>query len=124
MKFNRTIYSSAAAALLAVAGLAMAPAAQARDNVYWSVGIGSPGVSVGVSNAYPVYTAPAPVYVQPSPVYVQSSPYYHRPAPVYVQPAPIYVQPAPVYWGPGYGHGHRHHRHHGRGHGHGHGWNR
>jgi PXPV repeat (3 copies) len=121
MQRNRSLFAAAATTLVAIAGLALAPAAQARSDVYWSVGIGSPGVSIGASNAYPVYTAPAPVYVQPAPVYVQSSPYY-RAAPVYVQPAPVYVQPAPIYWGPGYRHGHGHHRRHG--HGHGNGWNR
>lgn len=112
MQRNRSLFAAAAAAIVALAGLAMSPAAQARSDVYWSVGIGSPGVSIGASNAYPVYTAPAPVYVQPAPVYVQSSPYYRA--------APVYVQPAPIYWnpGPGYRHGHRHHR------GHGHGWGR
>ncbi|HET9644265.1 MAG TPA: hypothetical protein VFP68_13120 [Burkholderiaceae bacterium] len=53
-------------ALVAAAGL-MAGAAQARDDVQWSVTIGTP-----------VYTRPAPVYV---------------PAPVYTQPAPVVVYP-------------------------------
>lgn len=63
--------------------------AQARDNVYWSVGIGSPGVDVSVGNAVPVYVQPQPVYVQPRPLYVQ-------PPPVYVQPwPPYYYREAP-----------------------------
>lgn len=98
------------ALLLAVAGLGFAGAAQARDNVSFSVGIGLPGVVVGASNTYPVYTQPVytqpvysqsvysqPVYVQPRPVYIQPQPVYIQPRPVYVQPAPFYVQPAPVF---------------------------
>lgn len=95
------------AALAGAAMLGFAGAAQAGGNVYWSIGVGSPGVSVGVTNARPVYVQPAPVYYQPQPVYVQ-------PAPVYYQPQPVYVQPAPVYYGRPYGHK----KHHGHGHGH------
>ncbi|MES2511906.1 MAG: hypothetical protein V4625_18425 [Pseudomonadota bacterium] len=91
------------AATLAVAAFGFAGAAQARDNVSFSVGIGVPGVQVGVTNAYPVYTQPVyqqPVYVQPAPVYVQ-------PRPVYYGPQPVYVAPQPVYLRPGRHHGHR-----------------
>ena len=98
------------AALLALGALGFAGAAQARDNVSFSVGIGVPGLVVGASNAYPVYTQPVysqPVYVQPQPVYVQPRPVYVQPAPVYVQPAPVYYQNAPVYYGRPHGHGHR-----------------
>lgn len=93
IKTNRTVAMAGATAALAVAALGFAGAAQARDDVYWSVGVGSPGVSVNVGNAYPVYTQPAPVYVQPAPV-------YYQPAPVYVRPAPVFVQPRPYYYGP------------------------
>ncbi|MCJ0762447.1 hypothetical protein [Variovorax terrae] len=96
MKFNRSVYISAAAAVLAVAGLATAGAARA-GGVSWSVGVSSPGVVVGVSNAPPVYYAPQPVYVQPQPVYVQPAPVYVQPRTVYYAPQPVYVQPAPVY---------------------------
>ena len=89
-----------AASTLALAGLGFAGAAQAGNEVYWNVGVGSPGVQLGVSNAPPVYYQP--VYVQPYPVYVAP------PQVVYVRPAPIYV--APTYYGPGWGHGHRHHK--------------
>jgi PXPV repeat (3 copies) len=123
MSLNRSIYAKAAAGALALAALGTAGIAQARD-VYWSVGVSSPGVQVGVANAppqpvyypQPVYVQPAPVYVQPAPVYAQPAPIYYRPAPVYVQPAPIYYRPAPVYQAgyvvPGqyWGHGHRGHR--------------
>lgn len=99
IKTNRTVAMAGAAAALAVAALGFAGAAQARDDVYWSVGVGSPGVSVNVGNAYPVYTQPAPVYVQPAPVYV-------RPAPVFVQPRPYYYGPPQVvYVQPGNRHG-------------------
>lgn len=105
MKTSRAITAFAALALATLAG-----AAQARDNVYWSIGIdAAPGVSVGVGNHRPVYVAPAPVYVAPAPIYV-------APRPVYVAPPVYYVQPAPVYYGQGYGHHkhkrHKHHRHH------------
>jgi hypothetical protein len=100
----------AAAALVACA--LAAGSAQARDNVFWSVGIGAaPGVSLGVSNAHPVYVAPAPIYVAPQPVYL-------APRPVYLAPQPVVlVQSAPVYYGhPGkhkrwHKRHHRHHRH-------------
>ncbi|MEO8249934.1 MAG: hypothetical protein ABI589_11235 [Burkholderiales bacterium] len=87
----------AGAACLGLAALVLAPAAQARGNVYWSIGVGSPGVSVGVTNAYPVYTTPAPIYSAPPPVYVQPRPVYVQPRPVYVQPQQIYA-PSPVYY--------------------------
>jgi hypothetical protein len=102
----------AAAALVALA----AGAAQARDNVTWSVGIdAAPGVSIGATNARPVLVAPAPVIVAPQPVYV-------APRPVYVAPRPVVlVEPEPVYVVPGKHKGwKKHHRHHGHGHGHGH----
>lgn len=72
----------AAVTVLGVAALAGAGAAQARDDVFWSIGVASPGVQLGVSNARPVYVQPAPVYVQPAPVVAY-------PAPVVVRP-PIY----------------------------------
>lgn len=110
---NRSGLIAGVAATLAVAALGFAGAAQARDNVSFSVGIGVPGVQVGVTNAYPVYSQP--VYSQP--VYVQSQPVYVQPQPVYVQPAPVYVRPRPVYYGqpvyvaPPVYYGRPHHRH-------------
>ncbi len=92
--------------------------AQARgghDDVYWSIGVNSPGVAVGVSNAPP----PRPVVVhQPAPVVIHQP--YPQPYP-YVRP--VVVQPRPViYQGGGYGprwddrNDRRHwkHRHHDR----------
>ena len=90
IKPNRSAVLAGAAATLAIAAMGFAGAAQARDNVYWSVGVGGPGVGVNVGNGFPVY-APQPVYVQPAPVYVQ-------PRPVFVQPAPVYYAPQPVYY--------------------------
>ena len=71
-----------AAAALTVAAIAAAPAAHARSDVYFSI---------GVQGGAPVYVEPAPVYVQPRPVIIQ-------PGPVYVQP-PVYAVPAPMYYG-------------------------
>ncbi|WP_236903782.1 hypothetical protein [Comamonas serinivorans] len=102
------------AGVAVAAALGVAGQAQARD-VYWNVGVGAPGVSVGFGNA-PVYVAPAPVYVAPPP------PVYYAP------PRPVYYAPPPprYYYGGRYyrddrhwrGHGHGHGHHRGRGHGH------
>ena len=70
-----------AAAALAVAAFGATSAAQARSDLYFSIGV----------QGAPVYVEPAPVYVQPRSVYVQP--------PVYVQPRPVYEQP-PVYVAP------------------------
>lgn len=77
--------SLAALALLATLGLGASGAAQAHGggDVYWSIGMSSPGVTVGVSNA--------PVVVQPPVIYA--------PAPVVVAPRPVmYPAPMPVYY--------------------------
>ena len=115
---------AATVAALGAAALAATGAAQARDDVFWSVGLASPGVQVGLSNGAPqVYVQPAPVYYQPAPVYVQPRPVYVQPAPVVYRSAPVYYQPAPVVyravgWAPpghAYGYGeYRRARHHGR----------
>ncbi len=95
-------------ALIAAAGffsIGFAGLAQAND-IHWSVGVASPGVSIGVSNSRPVVVVPAPVYVQTVPV-------YRRPVPVFVQPQVVYVQPQ----GPGRGwYRERDNKHHGKGH--------
>lgn len=52
---------SLAAIALTLGAFAAASSAQARTDVYFSVGVQSPGY----------YVQPAPVYVQPAPVYVQ-----------------------------------------------------
>lgn len=132
-------FSSSQRALrgLALLGLAagawslsgIASQAQARDSVHWSIGVHSPGVQVGVSNAPPVvygyppsYGYPAyPVY-EPRPVVVYPRPVVVYPRPVVVERYPVYVAPAP--WRYGEPRGHWHKDRGGRGHGHGHGHRR
>ncbi|RCX11961.1 hypothetical protein [Extensimonas vulgaris] len=113
MKKARFSSRSAVAALgLGAALLLGAGAAQARDSVYWSVGVASPGVAVGVSNAYPAVVAPvAPVVaVAPAPVYYAPPPVVYAPRPVYYAP-PVMVAPRGWYRG-----GHHHHEHGWEGH--------
>lgn len=106
---NRSVLAKLAVAGVTLALVAGAGVAQARD-VYWSVGVNSPGIAVGVANGFPMYAAPAPVYYAPPPVYMPP------PRPVYYAPArPVYYAP-PVYMGapPAYYYrdgGRRHHRH-------------
>lgn len=143
MKLLNVVRSSRATRALAVVAASAgvwaltgaASVAQARDNVYWSIGVNSPGVSVGVTNTRPVAVYPAPVVVHaPPPVVYAPPPVYYSPPPVVyspppsrsvrpvaVYPAPVTVYPAPVVV---YGHPHKRHRHWddhpGRGHKHGH----
>ncbi|HEX7890491.1 MAG TPA: hypothetical protein VF522_14105 [Ramlibacter sp.] len=91
------------AGAIGLAALAAVPAAQARSDVQFSIGIGVP---YG-------YVQPAPVYVQPAPVYVQ-------PQPVYVQPEPVYVVPRPAYYDQGYYGGQGYYNGYNRGYHHGH----
>lgn len=119
-KIDRSALVAGAMATLAVIGMGFAGAAQARDNVSWSVGVGVPGAVVNVGNGgqvyqqpvymqpQPVYVQPAPVYYQQRPVYVQPAPVYYQPRPVYMQRAPVYVVPQPVYYGRSKHHGKRH----------------
>lgn len=90
MKTSHRIFLSIAsgAGLLA---LALATPAQAQD-VYWSIGLSSPGIQVGVSSAPQVLVTPRPVvYVRPAPMV------YAQPVPVvYARPGPVVVLPAPV----------------------------
>ncbi|MBH2010956.1 MAG: hypothetical protein I8H71_14745 [Xanthomonadaceae bacterium] len=112
IKSSRSVVVAGAMATLAVAAMGFAGSAQARDNVYWSVGVGTPGAVVNVGNAgvyqQPVYVQPQPVYIQPQPVYVQPAPVYYQPRPVFVRPSPVYLAPQPVYYGRPYGHHWRH----------------
>lgn len=104
---KRSALIAGASAALAIAAMGFTTSADARGDVSFSIGVGLPGVAVGVGNAYPVYGGypqpvyieQAPVYVQPRPVYVQPAPVYYGPPPVYYQPRTVYVQPAPVYYG-------------------------
>lgn len=96
------ILKSLATAALALGTLAAATTAHARDDVQFSITLGTPGV----------YVQPAPVYAHPRPVYVQPRPIYAQPISSYVYPRPVYyTQPAPVYGG--WGHQRQRH-HHGR----------
>lgn len=103
---------------LATGAWALAGSAQARDNIHWSIGVNSPGISVGVSNAptvvysypsygYPVYE-PRPVVVYPRPVVV-----HPRPVVVHSYGYPVYAEP---YWDGRRGHKHGHRKHHRHGH--------
>lgn len=105
MKTSRSTFSRVAAiGAFALSALGTAPVAQARSDVFFSLGANiAPGVTLGVSNARPyyapsVYVQPAPVYYQPAPVYYQPAPAYYQPAPVYYEPAPVYYEPQPVYY--------------------------
>src|SRR5690606_37863796 len=62
MTNNRSWMKAVASLALGLGLLAGAGVAQARSDVYWSVGIGVPGVVVGAGNAAPVYYTPPPVY--------------------------------------------------------------
>jgi len=66
------------AAALALAGTLAAGAAQARDDVQWSVTIGTPVYTQPVYSQQPVYTQPAPVYRYPAPVYQQDRYQHYR----------------------------------------------
>ena len=125
---GRSALAARATATVLVAGLSVTNAAQERD-VAWSVGIGAPGVSVGVTNGYgyappayvaaPVYNSyPAPVYVPP-PRVVYNPPVYYAPRPVYYAPPVVYAPQPNYYRGPGWdrrgkGHGHGDRNHNGR----------
>ena len=59
---RRSLYALAASAGVALAMLTAAGTAQAGGGVSWSVGIGAPGVAVGVASPQPYYYAPPPAY--------------------------------------------------------------
>jgi hypothetical protein len=105
-------------AAVVLAGFGFASAAEARDNVQFSVQIGSPGYAPAPVYAYPTYPPPQVVYVQPRPIYVQPRPVYVQPAPVYYQGPPVYIAPQVTYGYPS-GYPHRYRNGHGNGRGHG-----
>ncbi len=84
MKSGKSLGKWVGTGALVLAGFVWTQSASAQ-NVYWSVGVASPGVQVAVSNA------PA---VQPHVIYQR--PYVVQPQPVYVQPQPVYVQPTQI----------------------------
>jgi hypothetical protein len=117
---SRSLAKAMAATVLLIGVVAYSASARA-DNVYWSIGLGSPGVTIGMTNARPL-----PIYVQPQPYYGQPSAVYMHPGAIYSQQVPIYVQPRPSYqqgWvvqGRPHGKGPKHDRRHdNRGHGRG-----
>ena len=131
MNFDRATHKSTCkstfkwlvVASLGTAALLTANAAQAQNQgVYWSLGLSSPGVHVGIGNAQPVFVQPIqrvvvlpqqPVYLQPQASYYPGySPVYGRPVGAYpaVVAYPVVVQPV---YGGGW---HHQHRHHGYGH--------
>ena len=122
---RRATWQATLAGMALVAGLGASGVAQARSDVSWSVGIGAPGVSVGVANGYgyvapPVVYAPAPVYMPPPRVVYTPPPVVYVLRAVYYAPPVVDAPPRPDY-GPGpyyrdYDRGHRH------GHGYGHGY--
>jgi hypothetical protein len=119
---SRSVAKAMAACALLI-GVAAYSASARADDIYWSIGLGSPGVTIGMTNARPL-----PIFVQPQPqhYYVQPATVYVHPGAIYAQPVPIYVQPRPVYqqgWavqGRPHGKGPKHDRRHdNRGHGRG-----
>ena len=103
-----------AMAAVTLALLAGAGAAQARSDVYWSVGVGVPGVVVGASNGPSYSYYPPPVYYTPPPPVYYAPPVYRAPAPVYYAPPPVYYAPRPHHYRPPVHHGRG--NHHGGGH--------
>ena len=100
MKIHRFIGTLVAVAAVGAIAIGASTAAQARD-VYWSVGVASPGVQVGVSNAPPVLRVRPVVVVVPQPVYYgQPQVIYGQPQVVYGQPQVVYGQPQAVYGQP------------------------
>jgi len=104
MDIGRNIKSLALAAGAVIVVWGAAGAAQARD-VVWSVGVGSPGIQVGVTNApqvvhaRPIIVAPQTVYMHQPPVVVHPRPVYHYGQPVVVM-APRTYYYAPSAWVP------------------------
>ncbi len=80
------------AATLATAALGAATVAEARPEVFLSIGLQSG----------PAWVAPARDYWQPQPVYVQRRPVFVQPEPVYLGP-PLFVSPREVFEGPRFG---------------------
>ena len=83
-------------ATLAVVMVGAATVAEARPEIYLSIGV----------QGGPVWVEQGPIYVQPRPVYVQPQPRYWQP-PVFDSRAPVFVVPREAYdqprWGGDYG---------------------
>ena len=90
MKIHRSVSSLVAVGALALAAVGMASSAQAGD-VFWSIGVNSPGVQVGVANGAPMLMVP--VYSEPRVVYRQPRVVYEEPRQVvYVRQAPVFIE--------------------------------
>ena len=105
MTTGNSVRKVAVVGALALASLGWGAAASAQ-NVFWLVGVASPGVQVAVSNAPPViYQHYYPVVVQ-QPMVLQAPVYLH-PQRVVVHPVPVYSAypdySGPFYGGPAYG---------------------
>jgi hypothetical protein len=85
-----------AAGLLTALAVGSVGVAQARGSVSWSVGVGVPGVAVGVG-AYPAPVVVAPPYYYGG-YYGNYYGYYDYAPPVVYRPAPAYYG-RPVYYG-------------------------
>jgi hypothetical protein len=102
---RRKALIAAVGATLAVAGLAVAPAAEANGHVGFSVSIAGPGYAVGFGQPYyapyyrPAYVAPPVVYTAPA--------YSYYPAPVYAAPV-VVAAPYRYYHRPYYGRAYYH----------------
>ena len=70
-----TLFKWAAAGAVAFGALFAATSASARGDVSWSIGVGVPGVAVGVGG--PAYY-PAPVYYAPPAYYAPRGYYRHH----------------------------------------------
>jgi hypothetical protein len=81
MNTKISVSTLASVACVAALTLGASGAVRAQDNVFWSIGMSSPGVRIGVSNAPAVVVQP-PVYVQQAPVYVAPRPVVYVPQPV------------------------------------------
>ncbi|MFZ4480292.1 MAG: hypothetical protein ACOYNZ_10430 [Rhodoferax sp.] len=89
MKLNGSTRSLVRAGAAALVLLGAGVAAQAQD-VFWSVGLYSPGVQLGVASAPPM------MVVQPAyqPLYRQARPVHAAPQPmVYLRPLPVFAPP-------------------------------
>jgi hypothetical protein len=88
---NRFFFSSRflVAATLATAALGAATVAEARPEVFVSIGLqGGPG-----------WVEPARGFVQPRPVYAQPRPVFVEPAPVFMRP-PVFISDREAFEGP------------------------
>lgn len=100
MNINRSASSLVAVGALALAAVGMASTAQAGD-VFWSIGVNSPGLQVGVTNGAPMVIVQQPVYSQPYTVYSEPRVVYRQPRVVYEEPRQVvYVRQAPVFIAP------------------------